>query len=354
MNMSRIEQEDFAYIVSKMDIDSFRDCSVLITGATGFLGKYITRFFLFLNQREKFRIKIYILARDLKKAEDVFGINDQMVLLAGTVETYQFEMKSIDYIFHCASISNTQLFETKPVDVITANTIGTVNLLELARTRNAKGVLFLSSGAVYGNSEEYAGLIGEMNSFGLCSTRVSNCYAESKRMGEMLCAAYAKQYHVPAKIVRISHTYGPGINLQDGHVYSDFVTAIIKRQDLLIKGDGQAVRPFCYVRDALCAFLLILLKGEIGEAYNMANSACTVSIGELAHILVTETFAEYQLHVKFLNEEDEQNFYKRRKADMTCIIDVTKLKELGWQPQVSITEGFRRTVESFEVKNENV
>ncbi|NLG03794.1 MAG: NAD-dependent epimerase/dehydratase family protein, partial [Clostridia bacterium] len=315
--------------------------------------KYITKFFLYLNQKYQYHVKIYILIRDKGKTESIFGINNnQITMLIGNVETYKFKIRKIDYIFHCASISNTQLFETKPVDVITANTEGTMNILNLARQVNTRGVLFFSSGAIYGNTEGVAGKIREQDSFSLCPTQISNCYAESKRMGEMLCAAYAKQYQVPAKIVRISHTYGPGIDIQDGHVYSDFVKSIINRENLLIKGNGRAVRPFCYIRDALCAFLLILLYGEVGEAYNMANSKCTVSIGELAHTLVSNAFYERQLQVSFTNNEDAQQFYKDDKVREMCIVDITKLSKLGWIPKVDIVEGFRRTVESCEAENE--
>lgn len=156
-----------------------------------------------------------------------------------------------------------------------------------------------------------------------------------------MCRAYWKQYRVPVKGVRISHTYGPGIDLDDGHVYSDFAKSIIAGKDIVIKGDGLACRPFCYVSDAVRAFFLILLCGEDGEMYNMANADMNVTIKELADLLTQTVFPERNLHVTVKGMAGDKAIRKIR-------INTNKLEKLGWSPEIDLEEGFRRLVRSEE------
>ena len=131
--------------------------------------------------------------------------------------------------------------------------------------------------------------------------------------------------------------------MQDGHVYSDFVSKLIRRENLTVH-NGSAVRPFCYVSDAIAAFFKILLEGENGEVYNMVNKEETISVYELAARLVEEAFPERKLKVecKIKNVNTEK-----------VIVNTDKLVGLGWSPQIGVVEGFRRTVNSFEEEIKN-
>jgi nucleoside-diphosphate-sugar epimerase len=163
-------------------------------------------------------------------------------------------------------------------------------------------------------------------------------------MGENMCVSWFHQYNIPTKIVRPFHTYGPGLSLDDGRVYADFVADIVNNRDIIMKSDGSARRAFCYLTDAVQGFLTILLKGENGQAYNLGNPQGEISILELAVKLV-DLFPEKGLKVLRQPIHDNPD-YIPSQISRNCP-DISKLLALGWQPQTSIEEGFKRTIGSF-------
>ena len=251
-----------------------------------------------------------------------------------------------DYIVHAASCSSTRMFRLIPVDVLSANVLGTYNLLEFARKSGAESFLYFSSGAVYGDIKRTPIKEVKENDLFLLDFRApENCYAEGKRAGEALCAAYWAQYGIPTKSIRISHTYGPGIDLNDGHIYSDFVKSICLKEKLVINGDGTDSRFFCYITDAVVALFLVLLKGMAGEVYNMANRNENWSVRELAEKLIKEGFPERKLEIE---QKIVANSHTKKLH-----INTEKLENLGWFPEVNVVEGFKRTVKSFEIGEKN-
>ena len=166
------------------------------------------------------------------------------------------------------------------------NVIGTANLLERARSCGASSFLFFRSGEVYGALEAAAMPVPEDAYGKVDPTALRSCYAESKRMGEAMCAAWAGQHAVPARIVRPFHTYGPGMQLDDGRVCADFIADILAGRDISMKSDGSASRAFCYLADAVLGFFTVMLKGESGQAYNIGNEGAELSILELAERLL--------------------------------------------------------------------
>lgn len=339
--MNCVRQEDIQYVINNIPYEYCENKVFLITGANGFLASYIVDTLMTLNERyltEK--CTVIALCRSKEKARKQFGdwlTHRNFVLLVQGVEEPIKEKLQVDYIIHAASGSSTAFFSKNPVDILKANVIGTYNLLELGRNQNISGFLFFSSGAVYGDVTKPESQIKETDVFTLDFGAVQNCYAEGKRGGEALCQGYFKQYGLPTKIVRIGHTYGPGIDLQDGHVYSDFVSCIVERKNLVVRNGG-VIRPFCYVADAVIAFFKILFEGESGGVYNMVNNKETISMYDLALKLAKEVFPERKIGVECLNNE---------KRD-SVIVSNDKLAGLGWDPSIDIKEGFMRTVRSFE------
>jgi nucleoside-diphosphate-sugar epimerase len=163
-------------------------------------------------------------------------------------------------------------------------------------------------------------------------------------MGENMCVSWWHQYGIPTKIVRPFHTYGPGLSLEDGRVYADFVADIVNNRDIIMKSDGSSRRAFCYLADAVQGFLTILLKGENGQAYNLGNPEGEISILDLAVKLVN-LFPEKALKVVRKPVLDNQD-YIPSQIPRNCP-DISKLSRLGWQPTTSIEEGFKRTIRSF-------
>ena len=165
-------------------------------------------------------------------------------------------------------------------------------------------------------------------------------------MGENLCVAYHQQYDVPTKIVRIFHTFGPSMTINDGRVFGDFCKNIANGEDIVMNSDGSAVRLFCYVTDAIVAYLKVLLDGDNAQAYNVANLKGESSIYELAQMLVG-LYPEKNLKVvRNLNSSSEAS--KMKSPLVRAIPDCSKIAELGWKPKISLEEGFRRTIESLE------
>ncbi len=184
------------------------------------------------------------------------------------------------------------------------------------------------------------------NDYGyLDPTQVRSCYAESKRAGETLCISWMHQFGIPVKIVRPFHTYGPGMDLNDGRVYADFIADIVKNKDIVMQSDGKAVRAFCYLKDATLGFIYILLKGDKGNAYNVGNILGRSSIIDLAGKLIN-LFPEKKLNL--IQKEVTSQSYLQSVVNIN-LPDATKLIKLGWQPATSIEEGFKRTVISYNL-----
>ena len=340
--MEQVRIEDIEKIIKRIPYQLCEKKVFLITGATGFIASYLVDTLMYLNENVlKDKCTVIALCRSKEKAEQRFGqwLSDgSFILQIQNVEDPIVEMMHVDYIIHAASCSVTKEFRRIPVNILTANILGTYNLLEYAKKSRIASFLFVSSGAVYGNVEGYREDIKETDTFALDFCSAQNSYAEGKRGGEAFCCAYYTQYAVPIKIVRLGHTYGPGIDINDGHVYSDFVRSITQGMDLVVNNGG-AQRSFCYVVDAVVALYQILLQGQSGEIYNMANIEETYSIYELASKIVKEAFPERNLHV-ICNGEIKQT--------VQPIVNIEKLKKLGWHSNIDVVEGFKRTVKSIE------
>jgi len=223
------------------------------------------------------------------------------------------------------------------------NVLGTYNLLELARKKKVTGFLFFSSGEVYGEIKGGAA-IKESDSGIVPSLEVRSCYAEGKRMGEVMCISWFHQHGVPIKIVRPFHTYGPGMALDDGRVFADFVSDVVNNRDIIMKSDGSAIRAFCYLADATLGFLTVLLKGVSGEAYNVGNDVGKISILDLANLLV-DLFPHKKIKV-VKNVRNNSSQYIASKVTSN-VPDITKIYDLQWNPVYSVKDGFVRTVSSF-------
>ena len=170
------------------------------------------------------------------------------------------------------------------------------------------------------------------------------CYAESKRMGETICVSWMHQFKIPIVIVRPFHTYGPGMDLNDGRVYADFIANMVNSTDITMKSDGSAIRAFCYISDAAKAFFKVLLNGEAGQAYNVGNDECESSIIDLAEKLIT---LEPSKNLKVKRFEEQGSNYMKSLVSRNAP-DISKIKNLNWFPTVDIEKGFSRTIKSYK------
>lgn len=347
---SIIERDINDILKSDIPFEKLHGQSVLITGACGMLPSYLSLALLqYRKNHPDSGLCISVLARNEERARKLYAAywgEDFFSFIKADVCNPFPQSLRFDYIVHGASPADPRRFGADPAGVFLPNVEGLYHILELARISDTKSVLFLSSGAVYGEMGDSVFTICE-DMFGYIDPLdARSCYAEGKRAGETMCAIWARQYQVPTKIVRISHTFGPTMNLEeDSRAFSEFVRNVVAHENIRMKSNGSEVRPFCYVTDCVEGMLRILLCGENGQAYNLAGGEY-YSIRSLAEMLCN-LFPERGLHVEQVMRE-RSDTYLEAKESCPKIVDTGKLKALGWKPKVSVREGLRRTVLAIE------
>lgn len=330
--------------------ESFRSSTILVTGATGLIGSLVVKALESRNRLFGQNITVMALVRSREKAAQVLGScveNSNVRLVVGDVTVPLDVDGQIDYIIHAASATSSKYFVTNPVETIATAIDGTRNVLELARRCKVKGFLYLSSLEVYGAPAEGHVKMQESEAGYIDSMKVRSCYSEGKRMVECLCASYASEYGVPVKVARLAQTFGAGVAYEDGRVFAQFARSAIEGSDIVLKTKGETLRNYCYTADAVTALLLVLVKGAVGEAYNVANKDTAISIADMAKF-VCEKFSGGRSNVMFDIAEDATKL--GYNPVVKICLDTTKLESLGWKAEFGLEEMFRRTIESMKLK----
>ncbi|MHB8064377.1 MAG: NAD-dependent epimerase/dehydratase family protein, partial [Ruminiclostridium sp.] len=170
---------------------------------------------------------------------------------------------------------------------------------------------------------------------------VRSCYPEGKRMAELLCNCYVKQYHVPIKIARLAQTFGAGISKEENRVFAQFAKSVINSENIVLHTDGSSVGNYCYTTDAIKAIFLLLLKGENGETYNIANEDANMTIHQMAE-LVAKNIADEKISVEFDIPDNSITYGYAPIANIKLCSD--KIRKLGWIPEFGIQEMYKRMI----------
>ena len=341
-----VEQRDIDIIMkSPIDWESFRNKTVLVTGATGRLGMYIVEA---LNKADidwNLNMNILALARSEEKLKKVFGASLQLPNIHPMVQDITEPIRwegEVHYIFHTAGAASPQDFTNQPVDTLWGHVQGTRNVLELAREKKTQKVLYVSTVEIYGEWKAEDG-IREDDMGPMHCDNARACYPEAKRLCETMFASYEAQYGIPYVGVRLCHTFGPGISLEDGRAFAEFIKDVIDGKDIVLQSNGSAQRTYTYVADAIGAILLAFTKGK-EHYYNIANPNNLISIRDLAE-LIAGLDPNGKVKVVYSNQDEQKLKYLPFKLG---IMNVDRIMDLGWKPRVGLEDAFRYTLESFQ------
>lgn len=331
MNNS-IFEEDIKNIINYFDMSVFDGKTILVTGATGLIGKLCVKSLL----NSGYNTQVIALVRDEEKAKNIFGESKRLTYLVQDINQRINTTRRVDYIIHAASTTSSKDFVEKPVETIYTAINGSRNVLEFAKNKRLEGMVYLSSLEIYGVNEKENIKERDYGYIDILNPRSS--YSESKKMVETMCISYGTEYGVPVKIARLAQTFGAGVSISDNRVFAQFAKAIINKENIILHTKGETKRNYCYTTDAVRGIFTILTKGENNNAYNVANENSYCSISEMAHLLENEyTKVEYKI--------DEVN--RGYNPTVKIALNTEKLNALGWEAKVNLKEMFDRLIMNF-------
>lgn len=309
--------------------------SVLLSGASGLVGSFL------VDVLVKKGCKVYALGRNMERAQQRFSYCwDSINFITHDINTaLTLDVGIMDYVIHLASNTHPVAYATQPISTITTNIIGTKNMLDFAVEHKAKRFVFTSSNEIYGENrgdvelfdENYCGYID-------CNTMRAG-YPESKRCGEALCQAYKTQMGLDVVIARLTRSYGPTMLASDTKAISQFMKKAIAGENIVLKSAGTQFYSYTYVADAVLGLLTVLLCGENGEAYNIADEKSDIMLKDLATAIASTVGREVVFEIP--DEIERAGYSKATKARLSG----KKIQQLGWNAMYDIYSGIKRTID---------
>lgn len=353
--LSEIILEDLHEIAGSLKKESraLEGKTILITGGSGFLGKYFLNTFWYLNENV-FSKKCKVISID----NFITGTeSDKYLLEDNNFKFIKHDVKEplnidgqVDYVIHAAGIASPVYYMKYPLETIEVATTGTKNLLEFAKNKKVKSFVFFSSSEIYGDPDPNFVPTPESYPGNVSSTGPRSCYDESKRLGETLCMVYFRLYNMPVKIVRPFNVYGPGMRTDDFRVIPRFLTSALKNVSLPVHAGGNQTRTFCYIADSIVGFLKVMLSDKNGETYNVGNADNEINMMMLANYVVN-LFPNKKIGVQTV---DYPKTYPQDDPRRRCP-DLTKIYSLGYHPKIDLKTGLKKTLnwykEQFRSKN---
>lgn len=332
-------QEDLNNILVLPGINGLRGKTILITGATGLIGVCLIDALMAYNQKGA-NINIFAVGRNKEKASARLGEyyeNELFHFLEQDVRDSLPNDVKVDWILPLASNTHPLAYSQLPVETIEINVKGAENALRKALECGAK-VLYPSTVEVYGNArgedvftENYTGQLNLSNA--------RSCYTESKRVSEALCQSYIAEKNVEVKIVRLSRVFGPTMLMSDTKASSQFIIKALLGEDIVLKSNGLQFFSYTYVADAVAAMLYVMIHGESGVAYNIANDKCNVHLKDFA----AECAAVAGKRVVFdLPSETERRGFS---VAMNAILSTDRLKSIGFEGRYTFKDAVKRTID---------
>ena len=333
--------------IKTIDYSKLKNSKILITGAAGLICSFLVDVLMYRNSEYNDNIKIYLMDRDESRIKNRFNYyelcsidedNSNLVYIIQNVcDEFDFGI-DFDYLIHGASNTHPKLYATDPVGTITANVIGLNNILKYCISHKPKRVFMMSSVEIYGENkgdvdkfdENYLGYIN-------CNT-VRAGYPEGKRLGEALCQAYISQYDMNIVIARFSRVYGPTLLKDDSKAMSQFLWNAVNNENVVLKSEGTQLYSYTHMTDAVSAILTILVNGNNGEVYNVADDSSNVMLRDVAKVLAD--YNDKEVIFELPDEVEKKGYSTATKAIMSS----DKINGIGWRPYYTIEAGLNNTV----------
>ena len=331
--------------VSKLPLlwDELIDRTVVITGGSGLIGSALIDTLMWRNRFYGQNCRIFAIGRNINRARERFAY-------CFGEDTFQYVVHDVNkpfsdsnagedaFVLHLASNTHPLAYAGDPIGTITTNIYGLKNMLDYSCNNASRRFVFASSNEIYGENrgdteffdEAYCGYID-------CNTLRAG-YPESKRCGEALCQAYMEQRGIDVVIPRFTRSYGPTMLLTDSKAVSQFIKNSLSGRDIILKSAGSQFYSYTYVMDAVGGLLTVMLAGEPGQAYNIADASSDITLKELAQLIAECSGVQ----VVFESPDD-----KERKGYSTATkarIQGGRLKGIGWKPRYDIRSGITRTI----------
>jgi len=317
----------------------------MITGATGLIGTFLIDVLMYRNAKYGDCITICAVSRNKEKAMTRFKsyfASQYFIFILTDVQNSLNLSTNVDYIIHGASNTHPVAYSTEPINTILLSVMGTKAVLDAASAHNVKRTLFLSTVEIYGENrgdaeafrEDYCGYID-------CNTLRAG-YPEGKRAAEALCQAYIKEKNIDVVIARCCRVYGPTMGDDDSKAIAQFIRNAANGENIILKSKGEQQYSYCYVADICSALLFLLLNGKNGEAYNVSDANCNLTLLQIANIL--SDYMSKEITFDIPSSVESAGYSKATKA----LLDSSKLMVLGWDARYPIKDGIIRTVKILQ------
>ncbi|WP_303168394.1 NAD-dependent epimerase/dehydratase family protein [Bifidobacterium dentium] len=340
--MSTIQSQVLVNDFETVDEDLFsfaENKTIVISGATGFIGSLLSRFFIWANETYDLGVKLILVARNLDKLKsilpDVAQRDDIDIVRRDFSQPCEPLHIKFDYLVHTAAITTSKTMIDYPINVLDVSYYGAKWALESARMSCNSKVLYLSSMEANGHfSVSTVATEDTLGTVDLASVR--SCYPEGKRICELMCRAYSEQLGIHAVVGRLAQTFGAGILPSEGRVFKQFAMSAINDQPIILHTDGSSEGNYVYSIDALRAVFVLLTKGKDGETYNIANEECHMTIRDMAQMVVDNFGGK---NTRLIVESNDAVGYGYA-APTKMLLSAAKLRALGWKPVVNLFEAY--------------
>lgn len=321
----RAYREDIETTIAHIvNFDAFRNKRILVLGASGLIGSFITDCFLYADEKYGAGITVYAVSRNAGQLRNRFGEEQEGRLHFIEADVTDFDLElPFDFMIHAASYGHPQAFREVPVEVFLSNVIGTDRVMRLAEKNGKCRVLYISSGEV---QEEVDHMTARA------------CYPMGKRAAETLCVSYNKEYGTDVVIARPCHTFGANVTGNDNRASAQFIALASAGKNIEMYSAGEQRRSFAYVADCASGLLTVLAGGEGGQVYGISSGeSCTVRA--FAEVCAGLGGSRVEMHLPSGTEIAETSPIKEQ------IVENGGLKALGWQAAFSVRDGIRRSLQ---------